>query len=90
MIPVNEATLCEQRQTVRHQLLVQRQQIARQLDSQSDAGSYPRSMTMRFLTGKSALGSKLLMNAASLLGKSMVKSLALSLLISTLAKRKHR
>jgi hypothetical protein len=90
MTSVRKVTLVEQRQTLRQQLLAQRQLIATQLDSEAQSGSYPRSMTMRFLTGKSAVGGKLVKSAATLLGMSVVKSLAVSLFMPMFAKRKSR
>ena len=90
MIPVKQLPLHEQRQALRQQLFAQRQSIARQLNADAEAGHYPRSMTMRFLTGKSAAGGKLVKSAATLLGMSAVKSLAASLLVPMFAKRKSR
>lgn len=89
MTPVKKLTLLEQRRILRQQLHVQRQSIAQQTDSKTETDSnYPRSMTMRFLTGKSPLGSKLIMNATALLGMSVAKSLVVSLFMSKFVKRK--
>jgi hypothetical protein len=60
--------LIEQRQELRRLLLAQRQQIALQLGPESaTSGSYPRSMTMRFLMQRPALALRLLVGATNLL-----------------------
>lgn len=60
--------LTEQRQALRRRLLAQRQQIAQQLGPTSEtSGSYPRSMTMRFLLRRPALAARLLVGATNLL-----------------------
>ena len=54
---IKNGSLIEQRETLRRQLQAQRQLIAQQLSATPAEvnNSYPRSMTMRFLTGQSAL-----------------------------------
>jgi len=90
MIPVKQLPLHEQRQALRQQLFAQRQSIARQLNADAEAGHYPRSMTMRFLTGKSLVGARIFKGAATALGMGVVKSLAASVLMPMFAKRKAR
>jgi hypothetical protein len=61
-------SLAEQRQILRGQLQLQRQQIALQIECSPKVNSdYPRSMTMRFLTQQSGLISGLLAGVATLL-----------------------
>ena len=90
MTAVNQLTLLEQRRVLRQKLLTQRQLIATQLDSTAEIDTYPRSMTMRFLTGKSAFGTQLLKSGVTLLGVSAVKSLAAPLIMSMFARRTQR
>jgi hypothetical protein len=60
--------LTEQRLALRRRLLVQRQQIAQQLGPKSEtSGSYPRSMTMRFLMQRPALAARMLVGLTNLL-----------------------
>jgi hypothetical protein len=74
-------TLSEQRYLLRQELHEQREIIARQLDPVSAAhGSYPRSVTMRFLTQHSMLAGSLFTGAASLLvGARYFKSITAAL-----------
>ena len=75
MMPVKKLTLPEQRRALRQQLLVQRQAIATQLDAEAEAARYPRSMTMRFLSGKTVVGTGLIRSVATVLGTGAVKAL---------------
>jgi hypothetical protein len=54
---IKNGSLIEQRETLRRQLQAQRQLIAQQLNAAPAEvnNSYPRSMTMQFLTGQPAL-----------------------------------
>jgi len=69
-----QATLIEQRSALRQQLLLQRQVMAKHLELNSEANRYPRSITMRFLTGKSSLGSKLVKNTVTFFGMRFVSA----------------
>jgi|HubBroStandDraft_1064217.scaffolds.fasta_scaffold813426_2 hypothetical protein len=71
MISATDRSLLEQCQTLRQQLQEQRGVIAQRLGPASSAlpGSYPRSMTMRFLKQqRQGLLIRLVLGSASLLG----------------------
>lgn len=72
--------LVEQRLALRQRLLAQRQLLAEQLAPKpARSGDYPRSMTMRLLTGHPALANQLLVEGASVvLGVRLVRSLTRS------------
>ena len=68
MTSTTDGALAEQRQTLRLQLLAQRERIAHQLGvSPSVTNGYPRSMTMRFLIRRPDLAVRLLAGFATLL-----------------------
>ncbi len=68
MRSATDTSLVEQRQGLRLRLRAQRQVIARQLGPESAMnGGYPRSRTMRFLTQRSALITRLLVGVVTLL-----------------------
>jgi hypothetical protein len=68
MRSATDTSLVEQRQSLRLRLQAQRQVIARQLGPESAMnGGYPRSRTMRFLTQRSALITRLLVGVVTLL-----------------------
>lgn len=71
-----KVSFVEQRQTLRQQLLAQRQLIAHQLGPAPEVNSgYPRSMTMRFLTRRPGLATSLFVEIATLLiGARFIKS----------------
>jgi hypothetical protein len=53
MTPLADVTLVAQRQTLRERMLAQRQAIAEQMDAAPEVNNgFPRSKTMRFLTGR--------------------------------------
>jgi hypothetical protein len=61
MTSTTDVTLIEQRQTLRRQLVMQRQVIEHQLEpSALTTSGYPRSMTMRFLIRRPDLVVRLL------------------------------
>lgn len=76
-------SLVQQRETLRQRLQAQREQLAEQLKPPTEmVDSYPRSMTMRFLTQQPQLAARLLTGLATLLVgarllKSMIATLAL-------------
>ena len=86
---VKQPSLLEQRQALCRQLLEQRQSIEQQLDSKTQRDAYPRSVTMRFITGKSATGAKLFKSTAAFVGMNMLSSLTASLLKSKFSGRKR-
>jgi hypothetical protein len=68
MTSTTELSLIEQRRVLRQKMAAQRQVIARQLTpSLATNSGYPRSATMRFLTGRPALTAGLLAGLAGLL-----------------------
>lgn len=68
MTSITDASLVEQRQSLRRRLQAQRQVIAQQLGQESGMNAgYPRSRTMRFLTQRPALIIRLLVGLATLL-----------------------
>jgi len=68
MTSITDASLVEQRQSLRRRLQAQRQVIAQQLAQESGMNAgYPRSRTMRFLTQRPALVIRLLVGVATLL-----------------------
>ena len=68
MTSITDASLVEQRQSLRRRLQAQRQVIAHQLAQESGMNAgYPRSRTMRFLTQRPALVIRLLVGLATLL-----------------------
>ena len=68
MTSITDASLVEQRQSLRRRLQAQRQVIAQQLAQESGMNAgYPRSRTMRFLTQRPALVIRLLVGLATLL-----------------------
>lgn len=76
---VTDLSFDQQRQALRRQMLAQRQLINYQLGPPARAinSGYPRSATMRFLTQRPALVSKLLAEAAALLlGARFLKSMS--------------
>lgn len=72
--------LVEERLALQQRLLAKRQLLAQQLAPKpARSGDYPRSVTMRFLTGHPALANQLLFEGASLvLGVRLVRSLTRS------------
>ena len=74
-------SLIQQRETLRKRLLAQRQQLADQLQPSTEiADSYPRSVTMRFLTQQPELATRLLTGLATLLmGARLLKSMTATL-----------
>jgi hypothetical protein len=68
MRSATDTSLVEQRQRLCLRLQAQRQVIARQLGPESAMnGGYPRSRTMRFLTQRAALITRLLVGVVTLL-----------------------
>ena len=68
MTSITDASLVEQRQSLRRRLQAQRQVIAQQLAQETGMNAgYPRSRTMRFLTQRPALVIRLLVGLATLL-----------------------
>lgn len=76
MTPIADPTLLEQRQTLRRQLLQQRQVIAQQIRGQpAPTLGTPRSATMRFLKSRPVLAAFLFRSVARLvLGPSTYRS----------------
>lgn len=74
-------SLIQQREMLRQRLQAQREQLAEQLQpSKEIADSYPRSMTMRFLTQQPELATRLLTGLATLfLGARLLKSMTATL-----------
>lgn len=87
--------LVEQRLALRQRLLAQRQLLAKQLaPTSARTGDYPRSMTMRLLTGHPALTNQLLAEGASLvlgmrLARSLTRSAALIRLVGAIWSRRR-
>jgi len=78
MTPLADLTLVGQRQTLREKMLAQREAIAVQLNAvpEGDNG-FPRSKTMRFLTGRPGLAVTLLAEFAALTaGAPYIKSMS--------------
>ena len=76
--------LADQRLILRQQLLAQRQVIAEKMGQPSSPkDSYPRSMTMRFLTERPALTVNLLTGLATLLvGRRLFKTISAALVVA--------
>ena len=84
MNPDNTPPLAEQRLILRQQLLAQRQLIAEKMEQASrPKDSYPRSMTMRFLTERPALIVHLLTGLATLLaGRRLIKTISAAVVMA--------
>ena len=80
--------LVMQRQILRRRLQAQRSVIAHQLVAGVAVdNSYPRSMTMRFLTQRPALAGRLLTGAATLLvGRRLLRTLTVALAVAGIAR----
>ncbi len=94
MTATADLSLIEKRRNLRHQLHEQRQVIARELIETTEANNtYPRSVTMRFLTQQS--GGKIMAEVATLfigarLFKSLSKAFAFAKIIKTVAGKSKR
>jgi hypothetical protein len=94
---ITPMSLVERRQTLRLQLLAQRQLIAQRLEiAPTGSGEYPRSMVIRFLVQRPALAGTLFAGLGTLLVgtrffRSMTTALALArILRSTASNRQGR
>ena len=83
-----EGSLIEQSQALRQQLRVQRKLIKQQLNPVSSMNnSYPRSMTMRFITQRPALVAGVVTEVATLLlGARLLKSMAAALSVARIVR----
>jgi hypothetical protein len=83
-----EDSLIEQSQALRQQLRVQRKLIKQQLNPVSSMNnSYPRSMTMRFITQRPALVAGVVTEVATLLlGARLLKSVVAALSVARIVR----
>ncbi len=86
MTSKDEPSLVEQRQLLRQRLRAQRQLIAHQLGpGPMEHGSYPRSMTMRFLSRRPGMATRVLTELAIVLvGARFFRSITTVLTLSRL------
>ena len=87
-IPATENSLIEQSQILRQQLRAQRKRIEQQMDPVTTLNnSYPRSMTMRFITQRPALVAGVVTEVATLLlGARLLKSVAAALSVARIVR----
>jgi len=88
MTSITDVSLADQRRVLRERLQAQRQLIADQLGPAPEVnGGFPRSKTMRFMTGRPAVAATLLAELAALLvGARYVKSMTAVLAVAKIVR----